>query len=483
MNPVDIKSVKENVQQAVEKTASDDKDEIKQLSNMVIGTEAVGLAEINLLSATKHGTENIVKGARYTVTRFSDENRRKRKESREESREYNRNRKEIRQVNKNIRETEREIKRTDRQAKKERKGEKTEKSNQLGMTSGTMSNHEMKRGEGKEKISQFQENKEKYIKNRNNLKERKKQLTRKNKAIRKRRNAERHTRNINIIKQRAGGSTKGVGKEMIKIPNRFALMIASDLEADKLAMTTASGLLYSISKIFGNTMKLLIQSFKSILMALCPAILISAFAMFMIYIMFFSDFNSYFDMGIEKNMISSEEPEDVGSIINSYIVNRRNEMAKEIVETDNSIQVYFVKLDDTTVNETVLYINEQSKELAIPTIMFDEWVNSSEADLILKDLANKMCYRLTDEDAAGYMEENLEAYSGNIVPEQPEENTEPETESTENKPGGQIGIGGGIGIGIGSGVTKPEQPEPETPALEQNVRKAVIGYHSVNEIQ
>lgn len=458
MKNVDIRSVKENVVEAVEKGLSKDKDEIKQLAEKTVGVEAVALAEYNSIKATERTVHNGVKAVRYTVTRFSAENRQKRKENKE----YSKNKKNLRKVNKEIRKNDKEIKQINKNADRDKKkagnggGEKA-KTNQ-------------------EKVSSLTERQKK-------LKQRKGQIKRRNREIKKRKTAQRHTRSISIIKQRAKNTAKGIKKDMIRTPNRFALMVADDLEADKLVMTASAGILYNISKAFGNAIKLLMHSIKSILFALFPVLSISIFLMFMIYIMFFSDFDSFFDLGIEKNMISSnEEAEDMGSIITAYITKRRNDMAKEITDSDSQIQVYFVKLEDGVINEASEYINEKSKELGTPTIMTDEWVHSNEADTVLKELAEKMCYRLTDEEAAVYTEENLEAYSGNAVLEPPEQPKEPETDITESKPGGEIGIGGGLGIGIGAGVIKPEQPEPETPA-EQTIKKAIIGYYSVSDIQ
>lgn len=476
MKSVDIKSVKANVQEATEKVTSKDKDEIKQLSNEIIGAEAVALAELNSVKATERGTENLVKGVRYTVTRFSKENQQRRNENKE----YNNNRKEIGKINKEIKEIDREISRMNNAAKESKKEAGKEGKKEAGKESEKEAGKE---SEKRERNSQFQEKKDKYKKRQDNLRKKKEELKGRNRAIRKRKTAERHTRSVNIIKQRAGGAARSAGKDIIRTPNRFTLMLAGDLEADKLVMTTSAGILHYISKMFGNIMKLIINSIKSILFALSPMLLISAFLVFMIYIMFLSDFNSYFDIGIEKNMISSEEPEDVGSIITTYIINRRKEMAKEIVDNDSSVQVYFVKLDNNVVDESSTYIGEKAKELDTPTLLLDEWIHSDEADIILEDLADKICYRLTEEEASGYSEESLEAYEGNIAPEQPEPSTEPETESTEKPSNGEIGIGGGLGIGIGSGISKPEQPEPETEQSEQQIKKAVIGYHSLNETQ
>ena len=256
-------------------------------------------------------------------------------------------------------------------------------------------------------------------------------------------------------------------------------MLTNDLEAERLVQNSSLSLAGAATKAMLGMAKLFLASLKSILVALSPLLFLSILMIFMIYILFFTDFESAFDLEIEKEMISSEDSEDIKEMISVYIMNRRNEMAAEQIGSISNIQVYFVKLDDDKIAEIISYLEDKSKELGNPSLIFESWMQSAEADTILKELVNRMCYILPENEAAVYPEENLEAYSGNPEPEP----TEPAQEEN-TQPGIGAGVIGGIaigGIGIGGIGTGSEgtTPEPET---EQTITKVVIGYHPVNEL-
>lgn len=427
-----INAVTANLKKAAEQGSSKDKDEVKMLSHRLMGTEAAALAELNTVRTVRRGNENLVKLTRYTVTRFSKGEREKRKERKE----YHKNEKEIKRINRQINEWKKE-------EKKQRKEEKAE-------TESVIS--------------------EKYKKKQENARKERDALKNRNRTIRKRMVAERHTRSISVIRNRALSGAKETGKELIRTPNRYLLMIADDRDAEQIAIKSFADMARIAMKAMTGMVNMFLASVKSILIAISPLLFAGVLVMFMMYILFFSDF----DIGITKDMISNEVSEDATSIISTYIINKRNEMAKEKVDSDNSIQVYFIKLNNETVAEMVTYMEGKSKEQGNPSFMLDEWMQSSEAEMVLETLVTAMCYWIPEEEIAAYPEENLEAYIGNI---------QPEPEPAQPGAGGGIGIGGEIGIGISSGLTKGE-PESETePVTEQTVKKAIIGYYSVSEIQ
>ncbi|MBQ4530163.1 MAG: hypothetical protein IJA36_06075 [Lachnospiraceae bacterium] len=431
--PPNVKAVTGNLKEAVKRGSDTDKDEVKMLSHRLLGIEAAALAEWNAAGVVKREAENIAKGTRYTVTRFSKENR----DKRNEYNEYYRNKKEMKRINKRIREW------------------KKQEENEI-----------------EPKIAdKYKKKQEKAKQERDTLRNRNHSIR---KAERKRKVAKRHSQSISVIKSRALSEATDAGKELIKTPNRFMLMLTNDLEAERLVQNSSLSLAGAATKAMLGMAKLFLASLKSILVALSPLLFLSILMIFMIYILFFTDFESAFDLGIEKEMISSEDSEDIKEMVSVYIMNRRNEMAAEQIGSISNIQVYFVKLDDDKIAEIIGYLEDKSKELGNPSLMFENWMQSAEADTILKELVNWMCYILPENEAAVYPEENLEAYS---------ENPEPEATEPEQKENTQTGIGagaiGGIGIGgIGTG-SEGTTPEPET---EQTITKVVIGYHPVNEL-
>lgn len=443
-----IDAVTANLKKAAEQSSKKDKDEVKMLSHHLMGTEAVALAELYAARAVKRGAGNIVAGTRYTVTRFSKEERKKRKEPKE----YRKNKKEIKWIDRQIKEWKKEEK--EQRKKEESTGEKPVIS-------------------------------EKYKKKQENAGKQRDALKKRNKTIRKTRIAGRHSRRISVIKNRALSVTKETETELFKTPNRFLLMLADDMEAEKLVRNASFSLIGTMTKTMTGIFKLFLSSVKNILIAISPLLFAAVLVMFMIYIMFFSDFDSYFDLGIKKDMISSEESEDMGTVVTTYIVNKRNEMARELTDNDHEIQVYFVKLSEETVAEAVSYMEERAKELGNPTVLFDEWIQSSEADEILETLVTAMCYRLPEEEVMNYPEEDLEAYNKTGTTEQETVGMEPETGTPpEAEPDIGAGIIGGIGIGIGSGgtggsTTAPTEPEEPTEPVGQTGGRAVIGYHSI----
>ena len=444
-----IDDVTASVKKAAEQISAEEKDEMKMLSRQIVGSEAVVLAELQTARAVKRGTENIVKGARYTVTRFSREGRSRRKERKN----YDKNKK--------------EIKWAARQIKEWKKEEKTERKKE--------------RSEGRKPVLS-----EKYKKKQENLKREQDTLREQNRTIRKKMIAVRHSRSINRIKNRALSVTKETGNELAKTPNRFLLMLADDMEPDKLVRNASFSLIGTVTKTMTGIFKLLLSSIKNTLIAISPLLFAAVLVIFMIYIMFFSDFDSYFDMGIEKDMISSEASEDVGTVITTYIVKKRNEMAKELTDSDHEVQVYFLKLSEETVDEVVSYMEEKAKDSGNPFILFDEWMQSREADEILETLVTAMCYRLSEEEVQAYPEEQLEAYNQTGTTESETiAGTEPETGTQKEVPpdigaGMTGGIGRGIGsVGTGGNAQAPTEPEEPTEQVGQTGGRAVIGYHSI----
>lgn len=432
----ELKSVTGNLKKAVERAETRSPDEIKVFAYIMMSVEATALSELKAVRATRKMTQNTVSAARYTVTYFSKKERQKRKEYGEY---YRKRKKAIKQAEKNIK--------------------------------------EWKKEEAKEPVAVI---KDKYRQKHDEAKAEMEKMKSKNSKIRKSKIAERHTRSISIIKGRAWSDFKGAGKEVLKTPNRMAMMIAGDRDAEKLVTNSAVGIIKTTSKAFARIIKAYIAALKSIMIAISPVFFATLMIVFMMYIMFFSDFDSYFDLGYSRNDITGTAPEmDLKENVTEHIISNREVMAKSAIESDNTVQVYFVRLDDGTINNIVDYMQELAGTNEVPIIMSDYWFSSDEAQDIIEDIAARTCYMLSDEEAAVYVEDDLEEYSGNM----PVPVSEPEPETEPEGTGGSGVIGPGIGAGIGAGIgiiitpAEPEMdPEPET-------HRAVIGYHPVSEIR
>lgn len=430
----ELKSVTGNLKKAAQRAETRSPDEIKLIAYRMMAVEAAALSELKAVSATRKMTQNTVRAARYTVTYFSKEERQKRKEYGEY---YRKRKKEIKQAEKNIKEWEKE--------------------------------------EVQEPAAIL---KDKYRQKQDKAKAEIEKMKSKNSKIRKSRIAERHTRSISIIKGRAWSDVRGAGKEVLKTPNRMAMMIAGDRDAEKLVTNSAAGILRTTSRAFAGIIKAYIAAVKNVMIAISPAFFAALMIVFMMYIMFFSDFDSYFDLGYSRDEITGTPPEiNLNENITEHITTNREIMAAAAIESDNTVQVYFVRLDDETVNDIAVYMQEMAGANEIPTIMSDGWFVSEEAQDIIEDIAARTCYMLSDEEAAVYAEDDFEEYSGNM----PVPVSEPETEPEGTGGSGVIGpgIGAGIGAGIGIIIT-PAEPEPQP---EPETHRAVIGYHPVSEIR
>ena len=173
--PPNVKAVTGNLKEAVKRGSDTDKDEVKMLSHRLLGIEAAALAEWNAAGVVKREAENIAKGTRYTVTRFSKENR----DKRNEYNEYYRNKKEMKRINKRIREW------------------KKQEENEI-----------------EPKIAdKYKKKQEKAKQERDTLRNRNHSIR---KAERKRKVAKRHSQSISVIKSRALSEATDAGKNLLK---------------------------------------------------------------------------------------------------------------------------------------------------------------------------------------------------------------------------------------------------------------------------
>lgn len=400
----ELKKVKADVKEITRNIANKDSDETKTLMRRMLGVEGVSVAEYDTVKSAKRLTQKAVHTTRYTVTLFSDEEKIKRYE------EYRKNSKDLKKLQKEIKQEEKELK---------------EKFPDTG------------------KIAKYRTtvNRKKYA-----------ELSRKNGEIKKKRIAQRHTKRVNRIKDNALNNVKNTSKSLIKMPNRYTLMIADDLEAEGLLKNASISVVSSVFKGLNNLIKLFLSTLKNLMIALSPLLFGCVFIMFMIYIVFLSDFSSYFDIDKDSTLISSKETTyNLETLINESLVNRREEMAKEIVGSDKNSQIYFVNIEEFVINDARTSANKKAEEEGIIPVLFNEYISSDAGREFINNLAYNMCYILTDEEAVLY-EGKLTEYSGNIKSD------------ITTKPG--IGAGLVIGSDIGTGT---------------NQKKIVIGYHLMNE--
>lgn len=393
---VKLGSVKDDVREAANK----EDDEAKELTKRIIGAEGIAEVERDILETTGKIIQKTVHTTRYTVTRFLDEEKRKRYE-------------EYKNTSKELKKKENEV---------EIKDKKTDKEIQNTGISSRYSTTV---------------NRKKYLE--------------KNNEKKKSGIAQRHTRSVKKIKGQALNNITDAEKTLIKMPNRYVLMITDDLESEGLIKNVSASIVSNVIKRFNSMIKLFMSTLKNIMIVLSPLLFCCVFIMFMIYIVFLSDFSSYFDIDKDSTLISSKETTyNLETLINESLVNRREEMAKEIVESDENSQVYFVNIEEFVINDVRTSVNKKAEEEGIIPVLFNEWVASDAGREFIKNLAYNMCYTLTDEEAALYTEDKLIEYSGNI--------------KLNTSPG--IGILPGLGSGLEIGINK---------------KNIIIGYHLITE--
>lgn len=365
----EVKKITDNIKKAADKAKSENKSEEKVLTDRVIATEAVLVSEVKTFTSTWQLTEDAVKAARYTVTQFSKPER----ERREQYRKYYEEKKEIQRAKKNI------------------KDWKT-----------------------KEKAEAEPVIAEKYRLKQDRANNRIKALKGKNLTIKKNMIAARHSKSIMKIAGNSLNTVKSAGVDIIKAPNRSMMMIMSDMEADKLAVNTTFSITGAFTKMYAGALKLLMGTLQSLIYALSPVLLLVIVALFMVYIIFFTDFESYFNLDIKKEDISSNV-EDTDRIITDYILAERDEKAEEmLINNSYNMEVYFWKFEPDVLEEIIMYMELKAIEAQIPSIMLGDWLSSNEAKAILDDILEyRLFYWYPIEISERVEEDYIEPYAGN----------------------------------------------------------------------
>lgn len=431
----DLRSVSGNLKKAVSHAKERDRDEVRELTGKLVGMEAVAVSELKTVHLAEKMTGNAVRVSEKTIAVLSKKERQKR----EEYRDYYKNKRAVRTAKKNIR--------------KWKKEERSEPEEIL---------------------------KNKYRMKQDNARSEMTAVRKKNKGIRKKLAVRRHTRSIAGVRKRFLSDMKGGGKELLKVPNRMTLMVSSDSDAEKITAKAGAGITQVLLKGMAEIIKAYLAALKSVMTAISPVLFVSVLIMFMMYILFFSDFESAFDLSVSREDLTGEPAEnDLNGMITGSLTDRREEMAAELVAADQSVQVYFLPIPDAVISRAASLIRERASTEGNPSVLFDQWLSTEDAAQTV--LQTAVCYVLPEEEEAACEEAELVAYSGNIPPPEPETEppTEPETEPPTEQEGGITGIGAGIGIGIGMGTGNSE-PEPETePVTEpETENRAVIGYRT-----
>lgn len=446
----ELDKVSDNLHTAVEAARQNGSD-VKIVADSMKGIYATGVMETMGAKAAVYATENMAEASadliRDTRIIFTDKETRKQiKNNRATYKNYYKAKKEKRKTANAI-----------KKAQKDFEQKRMELDEQL--ESGKISEHtyNLRTNMARKNLSQFKrEQKEKLT-----------DIENKKKRIGKNIVHKRHTRAVHAFRHRTWISVKTSGFMLAKYPSKAAIMIADDMEADKLVMKGAFTTGALVSGLFHNVAMIAVQAIKSVLMMLSPIMLITLVLFFGIYIVFFSPLSTEFGINLFSNDMESSE------IVRNAVTSRRQQLAEEFLMAEPDATVYFVTLDEDTVTDGNDFMKVVARNMYVSEIEMKDWLSDSdEGGHYLNYLAGIMCYRLTDEEAAVYPEENLEAYSGNIQSAPEPETTRPE--STQPGAGGGIVIGGNIGIGTGSGAATGG----DGTQAGHSDKKVVIGYHT-----
>lgn len=431
-----IHRVSGNLKEAVQNVQRNEKNEIRQLSMHARGIRATTMAEYYSVKAVGKtvaaGVQGTCMAARYTRTIFQNQKNPELKESRATYWNYYKTKRELQQKKKNLRKLEK------REQESEDKTLKDECKEEIEFQMKTL----------KEEIGT---------------------LSRRQKDIKKTLTKKRKSRTTRTIKRKSIHMAEGTVKELTEMPGKVARMLADDLDAEKITTRMTARVSVTIGKLYKGFLKMIWQSVKSVLTLLSPIALVSLFLIFMLYILFFSPLSTEFGINLFSNDMESSE------IVRNAVTSRRQQLAEEFLMAEPDATVYFVTLDEDTVTDGNDFMKVVARNMYVSEIEMKDWLSDSdEGGHYLNYLAGIMCYRLTDEEAAVYPEENLEAYSGNIQSAPEPEMTRPE--STQPGAGGGIVIGGNIGIGTGSGAAAGG----DGTQAGHSDKKVVIGYHTTD---
>lgn len=387
----ELNRVSDNFNTAMEAARQNGSD-VKVVAASLKGMYAIGVSETMAAKAAVYATENMaeasIKAIHYTRTIFTD------KETRERIKNNRATYKNYYKAKKEKRKTAREIK----NAQKDFEQKKLELNELLASDEITKDEYD----------STLDVSKNNLLRIRREKKEKLKDLEGKKKTIRKRIIYKRHSRAVKAFQHRAWTSVKSSGSMLAKYPSKAAIMMTDDMEADKLAMKGAFTAGTVVANLFRNLAMIATQAVKSIFMMLSPIMLFSLILFFGIYIIFFSPLSDEFGIDLLSDNM------EISEIVRNVVTEKREQLATEILMTEPDAIFYFVKLEEETVQDCAGFMRIIARNMYISDIEIEEWLSDSNAGGYYLDyLAEIICYRLTDEEAAAIPDEQKELYVGN----------------------------------------------------------------------
>lgn len=238
------------------------------------------------------------------------------------------------------------------------------------------------------------------------------------------RRKKRHSRAARHLKGKLGGIIRedaAVLKSSMK-PAKKLLMIADDLDAEKLAKQAATTGVRMIVRLFRHMSLFVLTAAKSVLLLLSPLLLLSVFLVFMIYIIFFSPLSSVFQgySGYEDGeafpyltMWEHADDTEIKAAVQAALIERQTELTTELKNTYENVRlISFAPSEEEIKDFTVIMIAMMKADGVYPDDI-SSWLSAKAGKSKCKELAELVCYVLTDEEVAAlYPEVSKEPVTG-----------------------------------------------------------------------